>query len=57
MKISRKYLLKILKAHGLEPAQSTAFKEGKLVKGTSFDDEMGIKEEYNLEAVKNWLGY
>ncbi len=57
--IPRAKALKILRDHCLQPETNTAWYpvSGKDAEGTSFDAEMGVKEEYRLADVMAWLGY
>jgi len=65
MKLTREQVLKVLKEHGWEPTSLTAVNPNKRdasgepewVPGTFFDDQMGIKAEYDKKAVYAWLGY
>lgn len=56
--LTRKQVLKLLKEHGWEPQNLTAFdKNHRAIAGTSFDDEIGVKLYYTKTEVLNWLGY
>ena len=59
MTISREQAMMILKEHGLTPDQLTAYnpKTGEKVPGSSFDIEMGFRQEYQVEKIYKWLGY
>ena len=58
MKISRKQALKLIEGHNFQPDQQTASIKGELVKeGTSFNEMLGIKENYESKLIFAWLGY
>jgi hypothetical protein len=56
--ISREKALQIIKNHGWLPETQTATFQGVAVtSGYSFNENLGIKEEYRLKDVMLWLGY
>jgi hypothetical protein len=57
MEITRNEVIQILKQHGWEPTSPTAALDGEWCEGTDFDSEMGISEWYDLQAIRDWLGY
>ena len=58
MVITREKALAILKNHGWNSNSQSASFQGVLVKsGFSFNENLGIKEEYRLKDVLLWLGY
>lgn len=57
MIITREEARRILKEHGFEFNTDTLVKNGKLIPSTSFNNHLGIKDNYKLKDVKRWLGY
>ena len=60
--ISRKRTIEILRHHGWTTTQPTTtgrINGGPLIwlPGTSFDDEVGIKDRYTVRELAEWLGY
>jgi hypothetical protein len=56
--LSRAEALKVIQGHGWTGHAQTATLNGELVNaGTSFDEMLGIKENYSTRAVFEWLGY
>jgi len=54
----RQDVLKVLENHGFGPDTQTEALNGQLVeKGSSFDEMLGIKENYRALDVYQWLGY
>lgn len=48
----------ILQHHHLSLTEQTGFFGGKLVdSGTSFAEEIGIKDSYSKKEIYDWLGY
>ena len=57
--ITRARALVILAAHGRQPNEPSAWfpEENQDDPTSTFDWEVGIKEEYKLMEVLGWLGY
>ncbi len=49
--------MKLLQKHSINPNQPTGFKDRSPVQGTSFFDQIGIKDQYSLQELRDWLGY
>jgi hypothetical protein len=56
--LMRDEAIKFIAVHGLKPCTQTASYKGRLVKsGTSFDEELGVRNWYRTKDVRDWLGY
>lgn len=58
--MKRSDVLKVLQNHGWQPDQQTSYNpitKEMFKEGSSFDEMLGIKEEYKAIDVYKWLGY
>jgi len=56
--MDRQTILKVLKEHGWSSTDQTEALSGVTVlKGSSFDEMVGVKASYTVKEVKEWLGY
>ena len=57
--MTRKQAIQIIKLHGWNPKDQTCSSgNGRMVeKGTSFNEEMGIRPHYTMTELRDWLGY
>lgn len=54
--LTRKLAVQILDRHGFTPTQSSV-QMNEIQDGTSFDAELGVRDWYTVDALREWLGY
>ena len=56
--LTRGQAVRMIALHGFKPSDQTAWYKGRLVqRGTSFDEEVGVRSWYRTRDVRDWLGY
>ena len=55
--ITRESAIAYLADHGFTPTCSAYDFEENAYDGTSFDEQVGLADSYELSAVRIWLGY
>jgi len=57
-KMTRTQAVEMLKEHGFGTFDKTGLDiYGNWISGSSFDEQVGVKESYTMAEVRNWLGY